>query len=141
MPEYWSLCLLQGIFPAQGSNPGLLHCRRILYQLSHKGSPANSWVCLNSFPSSQCCYLTISFSAIPFSFCLQSFQHQCLSFLFSAIINCIVFNSINLILNSRFHYSYVGKPLIYILILYPMTSLYSLSGLRDFIVNSLGFST
>ena len=34
-----SLSLLQGIFPAQGSNPGLLHCRRILYQLSHKGSP------------------------------------------------------------------------------------------------------
>ena len=23
----------------QGSNPGLLHCRRILYQLSHNGSP------------------------------------------------------------------------------------------------------
>ena len=31
--------LLQGIFPNQRSNPGLLHCRRILYQLSHKGSP------------------------------------------------------------------------------------------------------
>ena len=27
--------LLQGIFPAQGSNPGLPHCRRILYCLSH----------------------------------------------------------------------------------------------------------
>ena len=34
-----SLSLLQGIFPTQGLNPGLLHCRRILYQLSHKGSP------------------------------------------------------------------------------------------------------
>ena len=34
-----SLSLLQGIFPTQGSNPGLRHCRRILYQLSHKGSP------------------------------------------------------------------------------------------------------
>ena len=34
-----SLSVLQGIFPMQGSNPGLLHCRRILYQLSHKGSP------------------------------------------------------------------------------------------------------
>ena len=34
-----SLSLLQGIFPTQGSNPGLLHCRWILYQLSHKGSP------------------------------------------------------------------------------------------------------
>ena len=33
-----SLSLLQGIFPTQGSNPGLPHCRQILYQLSHKGS-------------------------------------------------------------------------------------------------------
>ena len=31
--------LLQGILPIQGSNPGLPHCRWILYQLSHKGSP------------------------------------------------------------------------------------------------------
>ena len=29
------LALLQGIFPTHGSNPGLLHCRRILYQLSY----------------------------------------------------------------------------------------------------------
>ena len=28
-----------GIFPIQGLNPGLQHCRQILYQLSHKGSP------------------------------------------------------------------------------------------------------
>ena len=34
-----SLSLLQGIFPTQGLNPGLPHCRRILFQLSHKGSP------------------------------------------------------------------------------------------------------
>ena len=31
--------LLWGIFPTQGLNPGLPHCRQILYQLSHKGSP------------------------------------------------------------------------------------------------------
>ena len=31
--------LLQGIFPTQGLNPDLLHCRQILYQLSHQGSP------------------------------------------------------------------------------------------------------
>ena len=31
--------LLQGIFPTQVSNPGLLHCRQILYHLSHQGSP------------------------------------------------------------------------------------------------------
>ena len=34
-----SLSLLQGIFPTWGLNPGLPHCRQILYQLSHKGSP------------------------------------------------------------------------------------------------------
>ena len=34
-----SLSLLQGIFPTQGSNPGILHCRQIPYQLSRKGSP------------------------------------------------------------------------------------------------------
>ena len=33
-----SLSLLQGIFPAQELNPGLLHCRQILYQLSYQGS-------------------------------------------------------------------------------------------------------
>ena len=31
--------LLQGIFPTQRLNPGLLHCRQILYCLSHQGSP------------------------------------------------------------------------------------------------------
>ena len=44
-----SLSLLQGIFPAQGSNPGLPHCRQILYQLSQKGSPRiPEWV---AYPS------------------------------------------------------------------------------------------
>ena len=33
-----SLSLLQGIFPTQGSDLGLPHCRWILYQLSHQGS-------------------------------------------------------------------------------------------------------
>ena len=31
-----SLSLLQGIFPTQGLNPGILHCRWILHQLSHR---------------------------------------------------------------------------------------------------------
>ena len=34
-----SLSLLQGTFPTQELNRGLLHCRWILYQLSHQGSP------------------------------------------------------------------------------------------------------
>ena len=34
--------LFQGIFPTQELNPGLLHCRQILYHLSHQGSPLKS---------------------------------------------------------------------------------------------------
>ena len=37
--EWVAYSLLQGIFPTQGSNPGLPHCRRILYQLNHQESP------------------------------------------------------------------------------------------------------
>ena len=41
--------LLQEIFPTQRSNPGLPHCRQILYQLSHKGSPRIlEWVACHS---------------------------------------------------------------------------------------------
>ena len=39
-----SRSLLQGIFSTQGSNPGLLHCRQILFQLSHQGSSAVSYL-------------------------------------------------------------------------------------------------
>ena len=43
--------LLQGIFPTQGSNPGLPHCRQILYQLIHQGSPKRlEWIA-NPFSS------------------------------------------------------------------------------------------
>ena len=34
-----NLSLLQGIFPTQGLNPSIPHCKWILYQLSHQGSP------------------------------------------------------------------------------------------------------
>ena len=43
-----SLFLLQGIFPTQGSSPGLPYCRGILYQLSHQGSPGQ----VRSYPTS-----------------------------------------------------------------------------------------
>ena len=43
--------LLQGIFPTRGWNPGLPHCRRILYCLSHEGTPwIQEWV---AYPSSK----------------------------------------------------------------------------------------
>ena len=48
-----SLSLLQGIFPTHGSNLGLLHCRQILYCLSHQESPGPR------------CTLTLS-ASIPF---------------------------------------------------------------------------
>ena len=45
-----SCSLLQGIFLTQGLNPGLLHCRQILQQLSHQRNPINwqtpcKWPC------------------------------------------------------------------------------------------------
>ena len=49
-----SLSLLQGIFPTQGLNGGLPHCRQILHQQSHQGKPRIlEWVAC-SF-SSRCC--------------------------------------------------------------------------------------
>ena len=54
-----SLSLLQGIFPTQGSNSSLPHCRQILYQLNHKESPRIlEWVaypfsCRSSWPRDQ----------------------------------------------------------------------------------------
>ena len=47
-----SLSLLQGIFPTQGLNPGLLYCRQILYQLSHKGSMKDTY-CSPQFQKQQ----------------------------------------------------------------------------------------
>ena len=64
-----SLSLLQGIFPTQGSNPGLSHCRQILYQLSHKGSPLSR--SLLKFMSIE--YLTF---LVPMQYC--SLQHRTL---------------------------------------------------------------
>ena len=93
--------LLQGIFLIQGSNSGLLHCRWILYCLSHHQFSSVQWLsfiwpfvtpwtvacsppCLsptsrvysNSCPLSRWCPPTISSSVIPFSSCPQSSQHQ-----------------------------------------------------------------
>ena len=45
--------LLLGIFPTQGLNLGFMHCRHILYHLSHQGSPRHPYVCsvTQSFPT------------------------------------------------------------------------------------------
>ena len=86
-----SLFLLQGIFPTQESNRGLLHCRRILYQLSYQGSPQKTYaspnprVHPNPCTSSRWYHPTISSSVITFSSCLQSFPASG-SFLMSQFI-------------------------------------------------------
>ena len=52
-----SHCLLQGIFPTQGLDTGLLHCGQILYQLSHQGSPISFimfWIYLWKPQCSRC---------------------------------------------------------------------------------------
>ena len=57
-----SLSLLQGIFPIQGLNPGLLPYRRILYQLSHKGSPRIlEWV---AYPFSSISYRSRNWTGV-----------------------------------------------------------------------------
>ena len=42
--QYWNGLPFpfQGIFPTQGLNLGLPHCRKMLYHLSHQGSQINS---------------------------------------------------------------------------------------------------
>ena len=62
--------LLQGIFPTQGSNPGLLHCRPILYQLSHRGSLIRYMICKYFLP----------FYRLPFHFSVVFIIEQKLSF-------------------------------------------------------------
>ena len=54
----------QGIFPTQGWNPGLLHCRRILYCLSHQGSPLHDLVQYQNQKiviAIKCVYKSVSF--------------------------------------------------------------------------------
>ena len=53
---------LQGIFPTQWSNPGLLHCRWILYPLSHQGSPVMPVNDLNAYYSQERTKERLSFS-------------------------------------------------------------------------------
>ena len=50
------LSLLQGIFLTQGLNRGLLHCRQILYHLSHQGSPIIHILYINSVINSTTIY-------------------------------------------------------------------------------------
>ena len=68
-----SCSFLQGIFPTQGSNPGLWHCKQILYQLSSKGSLLNIGVC--SLSLLQGIYLFLVYSQIYATFIIVNFTY------------------------------------------------------------------
>ena len=74
-PEYWSgsCSLFQGIFPAQGSNPGLPHCRRILHQLSLPQFCCSGRQCFGRFP-----VLSLLTTGNNISLLLLSLAWQCL---------------------------------------------------------------
>ena len=99
-----SFSLLQGIFPTQGLNPGLPHCRRILYQLSHKGSPI-IWLLLfyypppHSFSLSHSCLIAVTWPFLKCSclrvfapvlcFCLGGFYPDIMRLLPHFIMACV----------------------------------------------------
>ena len=46
--EWVAISFSRGMFPTQGSNPGLLHCRQISYRLNYKGSPYIEYIMWNA---------------------------------------------------------------------------------------------
>ena len=50
--------LLQGIFPTQALNLGLLYCRQIPYHLSHQGSPSATKIHLKKLLPPPKCYFS-----------------------------------------------------------------------------------
>ena len=69
--------LLQGIFPTQELNLGLLHCRQILYQLSYQGSPEDD---NNRSPSHSI------FKRIKLYTCVNMLLYDCV------IVMCVIMN-------------------------------------------------
>ena len=85
--ERVAYALFQGIFPTQGSSPGLLQRRRILYCLSHQGTSPGSCDCPTLIATLSCCKLCVeAFLGQPFwashSPCFKviyySFDQDCL---------------------------------------------------------------
>ena len=60
----WVAMPLQGLFPIEESNPGLLHCRWILYCLSHQGNPGVSF----RYTAKCFCYIYLFFFQILFPY-------------------------------------------------------------------------
>ena len=68
--------LFKGIFPTQGSIPGLLHCRQILYQLSYQRSPI-----LTVYIDGWCYYFyLLTFLIVSYMIDLPSLLHVCFQF-------------------------------------------------------------
>ena len=96
--------LLQGIFPTQGSSPGLPHCRQTLYHLSHRGRPWwQRWLCCSIkflvkikavslfLPKNQRNFLENSQKTF-FFFCFQnSFIMMGLQWLFCFVFHLFIF--------------------------------------------------
>ena len=84
--------LLQGIFPTQESNPGLLHCRCILYQRSHKGSPILlEWI---AYPFSSGSSQLNQYRRIS---CISVHQQQTIRSIYNSIKKKVKYLEINLI--------------------------------------------
>ena len=74
--------LLQGIFPTQGSNTGLLHCRWILYHLSHQKSPRillSLLLIVNTIPNSYAYYTLFPTRQIETFWKYESESHSVMS--------------------------------------------------------------
>ena len=105
-----SLSLLQEIFPTQESNPGLPHCRWILYQLSHQGMFSHF---SSPPPSLPIFFLSVSLSLPFFFLCLilnfLFWPSNSLIFSFSFLFYCLrnilnfAFQHIFWIFHSYFH--------------------------------------
>ena len=74
------LSLLQGVFPTQGLNQSLLHCRQILYHLSHQGSPYSIVVYYKILSIIVCACMLSHFSPVqlcyPMDYSLPGFSRQ-----------------------------------------------------------------
>jgi len=146
--EWVAFSLFQGIFPTQGLNPSLPHCRRILYQLSHKGSlRILEWVAYpfssrSSQPRNQtggllhCRWILYQLSYEGRSFVSLGKFTPKYFILFVAVVNGII----SLICLYVFSLLVYGNAKDFCgLILYPTTLLYSLISSSNFLVVFLGF--
>ena len=81
--------LLQRIFLTQELNPGLLHCRQILYYLNHKGSP-------------------VSITEVPFRACFLAMHILWkTTFVHALVFSCVIINSIITLIIYPYRHTYV----------------------------------